>query len=190
MTAAHCVIGRGRGYVFVPGFVDGRAPYGVWRVTAAYGAPGWIQHHDTQRDWAFLVVANKTRHGKTVHLQDVVGGNRLGSGVTVGQRVRVPADPAGGAIKPITCASRVYRHRGFAAFNCGGYVGGTSGAPWLAGHGRVRTVVGVIGGLHQGGCRPGTSYSARLGGAARSALHRAERHRRTDDFPVPPTDGC
>ncbi len=63
MTAAHCVTGTGRGYVFVPGYRNGKAPYGVWHVVAAYGSPQWVHHphhQDTQRDWAFLRVANKT----------------------------------------------------------------------------------------------------------------------------------
>jgi hypothetical protein len=190
MTAAHCIQGTGAGYVFAPGYHDGKTPYGVWHVTAAYGSPRWIHHHDTQRDWAFLVVANKTNNGKVVHLQDVVGGNHLGVAAKAKETVRVPAYAAGGAINPITCRTRVYRHDGFPAFNCRGYVGGTSGAPWLVGHGRVRTVVGVIGGLHQGGCKASTSYAALLGSPARTAFKRAEHHRRADTFPTPPGDGC
>jgi Trypsin len=193
MTAAHCVSGRAKGIVFAPGYHDGKAPYGLWRVTAAYGSPRWIHHNDTQRDWAFLVVANKTEHGKVVRVQDVVGGNRLGAVATIGEMIRVPAYPLGQSgpnDKPITCTTKVYLHRGFPAFNCGGYVGGTSGAPWLIGHGHARHVVGVIGGLHQGGCKPATSYSARLGAPAWSVFRRAEHHRRPNVFPTPPGDGC
>jgi hypothetical protein len=96
----------------------------------------------------------------------------------------------GTADKPITCRAPVYFLKGYPAFNCGGYQGGVSGSPWLVGHGKVRTVVGIIGGLHQGGCTPGTSYSAALGGAAHAALKRAAHHRRADTFPAPPGDGC
>jgi hypothetical protein len=190
MTAAHCMIGKGRGYVFVPGDVDGRTPYGVWRVTAAYGSGKWISHGNTQRDWAFLRVADKTPRGKVVHLQDVVGGNRLGAAARAGTQVRVPAYPLGADNRPIVCVAPVYLHRGFPAFNCGGYVGGTSGAPWLAAHGRVRTVVGLIGGLHQGGCEASTSYSAQLGAPARAALKRAEHHRPANRFPDREQVGC
>jgi hypothetical protein len=190
MTAAHCMQGGGAGYKFAPGYHDGKTPYGVWKVIAAYGDPGWIGAHNTQRDWAFLVVANKTKHGKVVHLQDVVGGNQLGTVAKSKEAIRVPAYPAGGAINPITCLTHVYHHGRFPAFNCKGYVGGTSGAPWLVGHGRTRTVVGVIGGLHQGGCFPATSYSARLGSRALSAFIHATRRTKADVFPTPPGDGC
>lgn len=190
LTAAHCITGRGHGYLFAPGYHDGKTPYGVWKVIAAYGSPHWIHHHDTQRDWAFLRVANQVKNGKVVHLQDAVGGNRLGTVANAHQAVRVPGYPLGSNDKPINCLTRVYLHHGFPTFNCNGYVGGTSGSPWLAGHGRIRTVVGVIGGLHQGGCRSATSYSSRLGAPARSALERAEHHRHADNFPTPPADGC
>jgi len=193
MTAAHCVTGSGRGYVFVPGYRNGRAPYGVWHVVAAYGSPRWVHHphhQDTQRDWAFLRVADKTKAGRTVHLQDVVGGNRLGSTATAGTAIRVPAYPVGRNDRPINCRTHVYLHGGSPAFQCTGYVGGTSGAPWLAGRGRHRVVIGVIGGLHQGGCTPATSYSARLGKPAHTAFERADHHRRADTFPSPQGDGC
>jgi V8-like Glu-specific endopeptidase len=190
MTAAHCMTGNGRGYVFVPGDDNGKAPYGVWRVTSAYGSPGWIHHTNTQRDWAFLRVASQVRGGKRVQLQDVVGGNRLGSVAKAKSVVAVPAYPLGGKNQPVTCRAPVYLHAGFPAFNCGGYPGGTSGSPWLRGHGRVRTVVAVIGGLHQGGCLPSTSYSARLGRPALATFARAEQGGTTDVFPSPPGDGC
>jgi V8-like Glu-specific endopeptidase len=194
VTAAHCLNkGTDAGYTFVPGYDDGQAPYGVWKTIAAFGSPPWVQQTaaSTRRDWAFLRVANHTgAHGKVLRLQDVVGGNRLGSTAKPGQRVAVPGYVAGGLDKPITCRAKVYRHQGYPAFNCGGYQGGVSGSPWLTGHGKVRTIVGVIGGLHQGGCSPSTSYSAPLGPAARSLLKRAERHRHGDTFPNAPGDGC
>jgi hypothetical protein len=48
----------------------------------------------------------------------------------------------------------------------------------------------VIGGLHQGGCEPSTSYSARLGRPALAVLRRAADHARADVFPQRPSDGC
>ena len=184
--------GTDAGYTFVPGYHDGQTPYGVWQTTAAYGSPKWIHQRkaSTQRDWAFLRVASQTGHGKVVKLQDVVGGNRLGAAPKPKTNVRVPGYGVGAVDKPITCRAPVYFHQGYPAFNCGGYVGGVSGSPWLVGRGKVRTVVGIIGGLHQGGCTPDTSYSSRLGKAAHAALKRAAHHRHADTFPPPPGDGC
>jgi V8-like Glu-specific endopeptidase len=190
MTAAHCVQGTAKRYVFVPGYRRGKAPYGVWKVVAAYGSAGWIKHQNTQRDWAFLVVATHVMKGHRRHLQQVTGANPLGSGARRGEQIQVPAYPLGSVDLPITCAAKVYLHAGFPAFNCGGYVGGTSGAPWLSGGAGHHTVVGVIGGLHQGGCEPSTSYAARLGHPARAALSRAEHRGRADAFPSRPSDGC
>jgi hypothetical protein len=192
MTAAHCMNGDGSGYVFAPGYVDGRTPYGVWHVTSAYGSTQWIHQTDTstQHDWAFLRVANEKVGGKVMHLQDVTGGNKLGATATAKTLVRIDGYPVGAGGKPITCRAPVYIHRGYPAFDCGGFVGGTSGSPWLVGHGKVRTVVGLISGLNQGGCTPATSYSSPLGSSAHSAFNRAEHHRDADTFPTPPGDGC
>lgn len=193
VTAAHCIqSGSAKGYQFAPGYHDGQTPYGVWTVTAAYGSPKWIHQRaaSTQRDWAFLRVAAQSRNGKLRRLQDVVGGSRLGAAPKPRTKVQVPGYAVGALDKPITCRAPVYFHQGYPAFNCGGYVGGVSGSPWLRGHGKTRTIVGIIGGLHQGGCTPATSYSSRLGRAAHGSLRRAAHHRRPDTFPAPPGDGC
>lgn len=193
MTAAHCMAkGADAGYTFVPGYHDGQAPYGAWKTTAAFASPAWIHQRktSTQHDWAFLRVANKTKNGKVMRLQDVVGGNRLGTAPKAGSMARIPGYVLGALDKPITCRAPVYFHQGFPAFNCGGFGGGVSGSAWLAGRGKIRTVVGVIGGLHQGGCMDSTSYSSRLGSAARTVLKRAAHHRFGDTFPAAPGDGC
>lgn len=192
LTAAHCMTGTGKGYVFAPGYHNGKTPYGIWHVTAAFGSPAWIHQRagSTKHDWAFLRVASSTRNGKSVRLQDVVGGNHLGHTAKVGASVHVPGYPVGAGGKPITCEATVYHHGGYPAFDCGGYVGGTSGSPWLTGHGKHRTVTGVIGGLHQGGCTPATSYSSPLGSSAHTAHKRAAHHHTGDTFPAPPGDGC
>src|SRR5206468_3901099 len=120
VTAAHCMTGSGLGYEFAPGYDKGKTPYGVWRVTAAYGSARWIRSQDPQRDWAFLTVAPKRRGGKTVTVAQVTGGNRLGAVARSGRKVTVPGYPVGTADAPITCRATVYHHRGYPAFDCGG----------------------------------------------------------------------
>jgi hypothetical protein len=193
VTAAHCLQkGIDAGYTFVPGYHDGQTPYGTWTTTAAFASPKWLHQTKTatRHDVAFLRVANHTSGSGVKRLQQVVGANRLGTASKSGRKVRVPGYVLGTLDKPITCRAPVYRHNGFPAFNCGGYSGGVSGSPWLAGHRKVRTVVGIIGGLHQGGCSPSTSYSSPLKGWTKALLRRAARHHHGDTLPNPPGDGC
>ncbi len=189
LTAAHCVVGTGTGLVFAPGFHDGVAPYGRWDVVAAHAAPGWLRRRDPLEDFAFLDLAPRRVNGRLREIQQLTGANRLGHAPRAGQRVTVPAYPLGAADDPITCTIRVYLTSAYPSFDCTPYMDGTSGAPWLAGNER-RTVVGVIGGLHQGGCLPSTSYSAPLGRAAEQAYQAALTDVGTNVLPLPGGDGC
>jgi V8-like Glu-specific endopeptidase len=191
LTAAHCVRGgRGAGYAFAPGYHDGKAPFGFWRVTAAYGAPAWIKHTNDHDDFAFLTVAPRRIKGKLTDLQSVTGANRLGVAPKRGTAVTVTGYPLGVGGSPIHCRTKVFYDGAFPGFHCDGFADGTSGGPWVAGGGHRRTVVGLIAGLHQGGCVASTSYSSVLGAAAQAALRRAAHHKPGDDFPSPPGDGC
>lgn len=191
VTAAHCVRGgTASGYLFAPGYHDGKAPYGMWRVVAAYGAPAWVHDTNVHDDFAFLRVAPRHVKGKVVTLQSVVGGNRLGQSATAGQPITIASYPLGFGGSPIRCRTTAFVRGRFRGFHCDGYGDGTSGSSWLAGHGKIRTIVGILGGLHQGGCVAGTSYSSPLGRAAHVALRRAGRGERGDVFPNPPNDGC
>ncbi len=141
-------------------------------------------------DFAFLVVAPRRVQGRTVQIQAVTGANRLGTAPARGTPVTVPAYPLGRDDQPLTCTARVYFRGDFPAFNCDPYVDGTSGSPWLrrGPHGWV--VVGVIGGLHQGGCEPWTSYSAPFGTDTLRTYAAAARGEMTSAFPGPEGDGC
>ena len=190
MTAAHCISGTGVGYKFAPGYRNGKTPYGVWDVTAAFGAPGWINHGNTRRDYAFLTVAKQTINGKSRTLQSVTGGNALGRTAEAHDKVTIIGYALGSNDEALRCTTTVYIHDRFPAFNCGGFPGGTSGSPWLrkTDHGLV--VSGDIGGLHQGGCTPSTSYSPPLGKPAHRALARAAHNQGANVFPAPGSDGC
>lgn len=61
-TAAHCVHERAAGgwmrrIVFVPGYRDASAPYGVYAVTSVSAGHGWLNREDPAADFAFLSVA-------------------------------------------------------------------------------------------------------------------------------------
>src|SRR4051812_29743107 len=112
MTAAHCVTGTGTGYRFAPGYHDGKTPYGVWSVTAAYGDPAWIARQDPHRDWAFLVVSDRQVSGQARSLQSVTGANRLAGTAATGSRVTVIGYGVGGNDQGLRCATRGYRPGG------------------------------------------------------------------------------
>ena len=190
LVAAHCVSDTGRGVLFAPGYRDGEAPFGVWSVSAAYVDRRWVSNQDPEYDYAFLAVDPQTRDGRAVHLGDVVNGYRLRTAPAPGTSITVVAYPVGIDDRPITCTTQVYFSAGYPTFDCHGYVGGTSGAPWLVNRGREVMVTGVIGGPHQGGCFEYTSYSPRFDRDTLAVLRRAESHATPDVLPAPGDDGC
>ena len=186
VTAAHCLSGTGIGMTFAPGSVNGSEPYGRWTVVAAYADAGWIGRQDPLRDVAFLRVAPVSLFGQSLRVQQVTGANRLVQTPAVIGRIQVPAYAAGVGGRPIDCFATAYRTGPYAAFDCGGYVGGTSGAPFIQGD----AVLGVIGGLHQGGCSPSTSYSPPFDATTIATFNRAVSGAPGDSLPVPGSDGC
>jgi V8-like Glu-specific endopeptidase len=190
VTAAHCIWGTGVGFTFVPEYRNGTEPFGSWKVVGAYGDGGWISAQDPEQDVAFLVVAKKVVRGRSEEIQSVVGGNRLGAAPASGSLVTVPAYAAGSHDRPFTCSARVYYDASYPAFNCSAYGMVTSGAPWLARSGRGWSVVGVIGGLNQGGCSVRTSYTAPFDTSTRLASLQASSGAGGEVFPLPGSDGC
>ncbi|MFD8696903.1 trypsin-like serine peptidase [Kitasatospora purpeofusca] len=154
LTAAHC-IDDPSGVTFVPGYRDGKAPYGTWRVTAVHTTTGWSRGGDQDEDFAVLETAADDS-GRRV--EDVVGGNTLGTDEPFGTTVRLYGYPAGGE-QPLLCTNTTGRQSAYQrVVDCPDYPGGTSGGPWIStatGH-----VVGAIGGYQQGGDTDDTSYSA------------------------------
>jgi V8-like Glu-specific endopeptidase len=190
MTAAHCIDGSAKGMSFAPGFHKGATPFGRWQVTGAYFDPEWIATQNPHRDYAFLTVAPRMIAGVKTEVQSVTGANVLGTGATAGETVTVPAYPAGEANAPITCTAKVYLEGAFPAFNCNPYVDGTSGSPWLAATPEGVMVVGLIAGLHQGGCYTYTSYSPPLGSHARAVYERASAAAKPQIGPEAGSDNC
>lgn len=191
LTAAHCLTGNGQKAVFVPGYHQGKAPYGTWRVAGAYADPRWLSSQDQQHDYAFLVLAPNQSNGKTVRLRARVPGYVLGSTPVPPREVRVIAYGMGSNDNPITCIAPTYRHAGFPAFDCHGYVDGSSGSPWINSvRGQVPVVHAVIGGLNHGGCYEYTSYSSTFTQDIVTLYHRALAAGPADTLPRPHGDGC
>ncbi len=165
ITAAHCLdsYSGGPGQVtFVPGYHDGKAPYGVWTTARIVVDDAWTAAADPDHDVAFLIV---TTASSGTRIEDVTGAEQLGIDQPPGV-VRAIGYP-NSQEQPITCQNRATT---FSArqlqFDCGGFTDGTSGGPFLSevsaatGNGLV---VGVIGGYEQGGDTPAVSYSPAFG---------------------------
>lgn len=183
ITAAHCVYGSGWGIEFAPGYSDGVSPYGVWAVRRAYLDPAWRRTRDPQHDFAVLQLGRHSGRG----VEDATGpAPGLGSAPAAGTPVTVDGYLAGSGGRPITCTAPVYYTARYPSFDCAGYADGVSGGPWVA-HGRI---VGVTGGLHQGGCTPSTSYSSPFGRDVAALLTRAAAGGPGDLAPAPSGDGC
>jgi hypothetical protein len=125
-------------------------------------------------------------------VQDIVGGNLLGLAPHPGETITDVAYNAGINDQPIECAPKVYYTNGFPSFNCHGYVGGSSGSPWLHELPQLHLTVveGVIGGLHQGGCFEYTSYSSAFGLDTYRLVLRAALGLPGDTVPQAGSDGC
>ncbi len=166
VTAAHCLDGYSRrhpaGVAFVPGYHDGRAPYGIWPVTRVFVDKAWAASGDPDDDVAFLTAG---RAGRTVSMESVTGAERLAISQPRTSMVRVIGYPVS-QDRPISCQNATTAF-GMTQlqFDCGNYTNGTSGAPFLidAGPGGAGLVVGVLGGYEQGGLTPDVSYAAYFG---------------------------
>jgi V8-like Glu-specific endopeptidase len=163
ITAAHCVTSVQGTIAFVPGYVNGTAPYGVWDVTRVFTDQAWASSSDPDDDVAFLEVS---QNSAGVPVEDVTGAEDLATGQPPSELVQVIGYPAG-ADQPVVCQNWT---RPFGAsqmeFDCGGYTNGTSGGPFLARMNQATgqgTVIGVIGGYLQGGDTPSQSFSATFG---------------------------
>jgi V8-like Glu-specific endopeptidase len=173
VTAAHCMTGVQGQVVFVPGYANGKEPYGAWPVAAVYTDQNWQSSQDPDDDVAFLRLSDASGG---VPVEDVTGAERLGTGSPVPALVRVIGYP-GDADQPLSCVNWA---KGFSAtqleFDCDGYTDGTSGGPFLAGASGTSgqgTVIGVIGGYEQGGDTAEVSYAEAFGPAVSALYQRA-----------------
>lgn len=171
VTAAHCT-GR-RSLVFIPGYLHGHAPYGIWRVRRVVTGEQWAQGADPDDDFAFLIVGRNTGGAR---LQDVTGGEGIAFGEPAGKVVQAIGYPSAKSA-PVTCRNRVHAFgKNQLSFACAGYYSGTSGGPLLADvnrHTGLGLVAGVIGGYQEGGRTNAISYAARFMPATMSLYRKA-----------------
>lgn len=155
--------------MFIPGYRDGTAPYGIWTPARLVVAEGWASGADPDLDVGFVVLRPYRGHA----IQQVLGADTLDFDPGYRNLVQVTGYPAS-RDRPITCQNWTTRQSATQLrFECDGFTGGTSGSPWLdpaAGTGRI---IGVLGGYQEGGSTAGVSYSAYLGSAIRQLYRQA-----------------
>ncbi|QNP71831.1 trypsin-like peptidase domain-containing protein [Streptomyces roseirectus] len=169
LTAAHCLGGvDGSGVVFVPGYRDGKAPYGVWKVKRSFLPGGWAQEQSEDSDIAFAALAPNAAGEE---IEDVVGANVFAPGTTTGASPVTVTGYPDTSEQAITCTNRPSVHsRTQQRIECPRFSAGTSGSPWVNGH---HEVVGVLGGHEQGGDTDDVSYSVVLGTEAAELYRKA-----------------
>jgi Trypsin-like peptidase domain len=137
LTAAHCVSdGAGHSaahWVFVPGYRDGTAPYGVYAARRFFVSPGWPASEPD--DIAFVQVNKALPGGLPVAF---TGRPPPGDTYVFGY----PAESPYSGQYPDYCAGREAAARGGSALPCA-MTAGDSGGPWLTGF-RPRPGTGTI----------------------------------------------
>jgi hypothetical protein len=174
VTAAHCVSGRGAQLAFVPGYANGKAPYGIWPVTQVFTDQAWKSSQDPDDDVAFIQLSPASNG---VPIENITGAEQMGTSLQTSTLVQVIGYPDG-ENQPVWCTNWT---KSFSPtqleFICNGYTNGTSGGPFLTNVSRVTgegTVIGVIGGYEQGGATPSVSYSSVFGTAVTSLYQVAD----------------
>jgi V8-like Glu-specific endopeptidase len=158
-TAGHCVRNKIFGgwldhILFVPGYHDDIAPYGVWVATTAYLDSRWVDSQDENADIAFLKVRESGGGSQT--LESITGASTFTASPGYGNAVSVVSYPLT-ASRPLGCATSTTKFSTTQLkLDCSGLPEGASGSPFLASGDRL---VGVLGGYQQGGDSPDTSYS-------------------------------
>jgi hypothetical protein len=177
LTAAHCVYWKGfaANIEYVPGYHDGKQPYGAWAVRAITVASGWKLSRNPDLDFAFLTLA--TAGGRPIQAR--TGGLTMGFTRWYSERKIEVIGHNDSDAEPIRCPTKSFRFRtGQMEFYCHGFRTGTSGGPWILGYNAKNgtgTVFGVIGGYELGGDYEWASYSAYFGSATRALYAQVER---------------
>ncbi|NBE97423.1 peptidase [Nonomuraea sp. KC401] len=135
LTAGHCVKMGGAfhtNWVFVPGYDNGRRPFGTWAATRLLTTPQWNAREDINFDIAAAVIA--PLEGKT--LVDVVGGQGVAFNQPRRQQMYAFGYPAAAPYdgsKLIHCSGRAFDDVALSkdhGLTCN-MTGGSSGGPWM-----------------------------------------------------------
>ncbi len=123
-------------FTFVPAYLNGAAPYGMWTAKALYAPTQWSSSGDMTYDTAFAVMS--TLNGQ--YLTDVVGGSGLQFNAARGLSYKSYGYPAaapfnGESLK--SCSGTATNDPYNPQFNTQGIpcnmTGGSSGGPWFIG---------------------------------------------------------
>jgi V8-like Glu-specific endopeptidase len=183
VTAAHCVSdGAGRWathWIFVPGYSDGRRPYGSYPARRYFVAAGWQHGAGEDDDIAFVVVTPARVHGAVRPLTDAVGGQQI----SFGRRGMIqtvfgfPSDPPYNGRQLDYCDGLLLPDpygSADAGLECT-MTEGSSGGPWFSGFdprtGRG-TITGVTTFRYTGNSL--TLFSADLGATAKALYEKAQ----------------
>ncbi|MEV0265719.1 trypsin-like serine protease [Streptomyces sp. NPDC050617] len=157
---------------FVPQYHDGQKPFGLFPVERVYIDQRYYDlGTGAGARWDYSVVRVGPR-ADGAEAQEAAGG--FGLGVYPGyehRRVRLigyPGTDDATHPKPLDCRSATHRYTStdpaapgdFLEIACAGYIGGTSGGPFLVRSPTGYRLIGVIGGYHTGGDFPDISYSS------------------------------
>ncbi|MFG2138299.1 trypsin-like serine peptidase [Streptomyces sp. NPDC048650] len=174
VTAAHCLRAPDpkRHLSFVPQYHEGRKPFGAFPVEAIYRDHRYDElGTDAGARWDYAVVRLGARADGTA-VQDATGGFDLRPYPGYDhRRVRLIGYPGNSDTthpQPLDCTSATHRYTStdpaapgdFLEIACAGYIGGTSGGPFLVRNLTGHALIGVIGGYHTGGDFPDVSYSS------------------------------
>ncbi|MER6053077.1 trypsin-like peptidase domain-containing protein [Streptomyces sp. NPDC001793] len=174
LTAGHCLLSPDpKKYLsFVPQYHDGLKPHGIYPVERIY----LDQHYydlgtDGGARWDYAVVRVGPREDGA-QVQQITGGFDLlpypGYNHSDVRLIGYPGSSDARYPEPLDCSSSTHRYTStdpaapgdFLEIPCAGYIGGTSGGPFLVRDLGGYAVIGVIGGYHTGGDTPDISYSA------------------------------
>jgi hypothetical protein len=142
VTAGHCVKdGTGAwaaNWTFIPGYSNGKAPYGIYTARGFYIASQWSSQGDNSYDVAFVDVNPAVVGGVRVPAVREVGGQGIEFGSQPAREIAFgyPADPPYNGQRLAYCSGKVsgdpYQGTADTGLRCA-MTAGSSGGPWLSG---------------------------------------------------------